>query len=150
MATLAASAEIRYAALETLPTSQADGASPTAGQATGAYGRLYLQKMVQIQFDLPPPSLAGLHTMLTAPADAGDTPAALTRRVVLSRPSLATGTGMIARVVGKWPLLGWMLLAGVVTSVVGVIAGARAAVIAAPVIVVVLTIAVVLRAVLTV
>ena len=60
MATLAASAEIRYAALE------------TSIQPKGAYGRLYLEKLVQIQFDLPPPSPENLRSILAGPADAAD------------------------------------------------------------------------------
>jgi KAP family P-loop domain len=73
MATLAASAEIRYAALETVPTTQGDAAERLfAIQPKGAYGRLYLEKMVQIQFDLPPPSPTDLRSMLADSAGAKD------------------------------------------------------------------------------
>jgi hypothetical protein len=155
MATLAASAEIRYAALETIPTSTTSTTSQTEGdsadprQAKGAYGRLYLQKMVQIQFDLPPPSLAGLRSMLTAQADedadANDTAAT---KVVARRPSLRPILGVLttipivaAAIVGavrKPVLVVGILLAAVTTAAVGVFVGLKAAVIAAPVIVVVL------------
>ena len=53
MATIAASAEIKYAALERVRANGRDGSG--TGLSPGAFGRLYLQKIVQIQFNLPPP-----------------------------------------------------------------------------------------------
>ena len=61
MSTVAASAEIKYAQLE--------ASSALVG---GAYGRAYLQKMVQLQFDLPPASLLSVRRMLTSDIDALD------------------------------------------------------------------------------
>jgi hypothetical protein len=90
MALLAASAETRYAALETVPTSQGDAAGgPFAIQPKGAYGRLYLEKMVQIQFNLPPPTPTGLRSMFAGSVGAEGLPAVRptakrTRRLVLS------------------------------------------------------------------
>lgn len=52
MATIATSAEIKYAELEHLRASATDGWAERS--PPGAYGRLYLQKIVQIQFNLPP------------------------------------------------------------------------------------------------
>jgi hypothetical protein len=52
MATIATSAEIKYAELEHLRASATD--SSAKRWPPGAYGRLYLQKIVQIQFNLPP------------------------------------------------------------------------------------------------
>lgn len=50
MATIAISAEIKYARLEEIGTSMPRSAG---GWSLGLYGRLYLQKIVQIQFNLP-------------------------------------------------------------------------------------------------
>jgi hypothetical protein len=51
MATIATSAEIKYADLEQVRASAAEGS--TERSPIGTYGRLYLQKIVQIQFNLP-------------------------------------------------------------------------------------------------
>jgi hypothetical protein len=76
MTTLAASAEIRYAALE------------NTIQPKGAYGRLYLEKLVQIQFDLPPPSPTGLRSMFAGSIGADDVEARpLTKRSLRSKLS---------------------------------------------------------------
>jgi hypothetical protein len=73
MSTVAASAEIKYAALETVAgdgngDGKGDGQSPPV--AKGAYGRRYLQKLVQIQFDLPPAALETLRGLLTTGPEA--------------------------------------------------------------------------------
>jgi KAP family P-loop domain len=69
MSTVATSAEIKYAALESVAgDGKPDGQFATV--AKGAYGRLYLQKLVQIQFDLPPAALATLRGMLTKAPEA--------------------------------------------------------------------------------
>jgi hypothetical protein len=60
MRVIASSAELQYRGLESL---DGDGAHPP-----GAYGRLYLQKIVQVQFDLPPP--LGLERILVEEARA--------------------------------------------------------------------------------
>lgn len=62
MAVIAASAEIKYARLE-----PRNGAS--SRRARGEYGRLYLQKIVQIQFELPAPTIETVQTMLSDPPD---------------------------------------------------------------------------------
>jgi hypothetical protein len=68
MSTVAASAEIKYSQLETLAAkSRGDDFSSFA--AKGAYGRVYLQKMVQLQFDLPPENLATVGQILTTESD---------------------------------------------------------------------------------
>lgn len=62
MSVIAASADIKYAKLERTTQS--------GKEATGSYGRLYLQKLVQIQFDLPPAAVNELRIMLLADAEA--------------------------------------------------------------------------------
>ena len=62
MDTIALSAEIKYAALESISAYRQEiGADGT----TGAYGRAYLEKLIQIQISLPPPQRENLHDMLT-------------------------------------------------------------------------------------
>jgi hypothetical protein len=61
MGVIAASAGMKYAQLE---SSEADGRMPP-----GEYGRLYLQKIVQIQFDLPPARGERVLAMLNEEAD---------------------------------------------------------------------------------
>jgi KAP family P-loop domain len=65
MSTVAASAEIKYSQLETL-SSQSKKNSPSPLPPKGTYGRHYLQKMVQLQFDLPPENLASVSSILAA------------------------------------------------------------------------------------
>ena len=55
MDTIAMSAEIKYAALET---------TPGTGRAADGYGRAYLEKLIQIQLRLPPPLPQKLRNML--------------------------------------------------------------------------------------
>jgi hypothetical protein len=69
MSTVAASAEIKYASLEIVP-------GDPSGGVNGAYGRAYLQKMVQLQFDLPPANLDSVRLLLAADID---TPAEATQ-----------------------------------------------------------------------
>jgi len=70
MDTIALSAEIKYAALESLslgtPGTPGPGAAPriTARGPAGSYGREYLEKLIQIQLRLPPPRLGDLRRML--------------------------------------------------------------------------------------
>ena len=52
------------AVLETL-SSQSKKDNPSPLVAKGSYGRAYLQKMVQLQFDLPPENLASVRLILT-------------------------------------------------------------------------------------
>jgi hypothetical protein len=67
MDTIAMSAEIKYAALESAPP------GGKARQPPGASGRAYLEKLIQIQLRLPPPRLASLREMFI-PAE-GEPPA---------------------------------------------------------------------------
>ena len=67
METIALSAEIKYAALESLP-SVIQGKSDTSGDAPGSYGRAYMEKLIQIQISLPRPQRGNLQEMLV-PAD---------------------------------------------------------------------------------
>ena len=62
MDTIALSAEIKYAALETI--SSGKSSSPAA-----AYGRKYLEKLIQIQIRLPPPQIPDLRRMLVPVGD---------------------------------------------------------------------------------
>jgi KAP family P-loop domain len=79
MDTIALSAEIKYAALESLSpgttgTSGPGGTPGTVGGGpAGAYGRAYLEKLIQIQLRLPPPLLKDLRKMLVPVA--GERPA---------------------------------------------------------------------------
>jgi hypothetical protein len=79
MDTIALSAEIKYAALESVTsgTTGTPGPGRTPGTAgggpAGLYGRAYLEKLIQIQLRLPPPLLGDLRKMLV-PA-AGERPA---------------------------------------------------------------------------
>jgi hypothetical protein len=63
MSTIATSAEIKYAELEHVRASAAEGSVDSS--PPGAYGRLYLQKIVQIQFNLPPSPAASMPGLLT-------------------------------------------------------------------------------------
>jgi hypothetical protein len=75
MDTIALSAEIKYAALESLSpaitgTPRQGGASGITGRRpVGAYGREYLEKLIQIQLRLPPPLLSDLRKMLVPVPD---------------------------------------------------------------------------------
>jgi KAP family P-loop domain len=70
MDTIALSAEIKYAALESLslgtPGTPGPGAAPriTGRGPVGSYGREYLEKLIQIQLRLPPPLPRDLRKML--------------------------------------------------------------------------------------
>jgi KAP family P-loop domain len=63
MSVIAASAEIKYAKLETPKESGAFQA--------GDYGRLYLQKLIQIEFTLPPASLDEMRDLVVAAPRSG-------------------------------------------------------------------------------
>ena len=79
MDTIALSAEIKYAALESVvlakPGTPAAARAPgkTGNGLAGAYGRAYLEKLIQIQLRLPPPLPKGLREMLVPVA--GERPA---------------------------------------------------------------------------
>jgi hypothetical protein len=63
MTTIATSAEIKYAALEHMRGSSGEGSKLES--LAGTYGRLYLQKIVQIQFNLPPSPVDSMPGLLT-------------------------------------------------------------------------------------
>lgn len=79
MDTIALSAEIKYAALESLSPATTGTPGPggtpgtLGGGPAGAYGRAYLEKLIQIQLRLPPPLLKDLRKMLVPVA--GERPA---------------------------------------------------------------------------
>jgi hypothetical protein len=126
MATLAASAEIRYAALETVPTSQGDAADRLyAVQPKGAYGRLYLEKLVQIQFDLPPPSPMGLRNMLAGSVSAED----LRSVRPSAKRSLSWKLPALAKMVGKRGALAAVAMIGIVAAIAGFFTGPMGAVV---------------------
>ena len=56
MAALAANAEIKYAALAYRYNPETGEIGAQAGNSRHSYGRLFLQKFIQLQFDLPEPS----------------------------------------------------------------------------------------------
>jgi hypothetical protein len=128
MTTLAASAEIRYAALETIPTSQGDAADRLyAIQPKGAYGRLYLEKLVQIQFDLPPPSPMGLRSMLAGSVGGEELRSV---RPSAKRSPSSWGLPELAKLVGKRGALAALSMIGIVAAIAGFLAGPMGAVVA--------------------
>jgi hypothetical protein len=76
MQTIARSAAIKYRELEIPNSQQADIG------AYAQYGRAYLEKLVQIQFDLPPPSSEQLKAMLLADRRGSDSKAGTSERPV--------------------------------------------------------------------
>ena len=64
MAALAANAEIKYAELAKRYNPESGEIGPNAETSRNAYGRLFLQKFVQLQFDLPPPSKPRIDRLL--------------------------------------------------------------------------------------
>jgi hypothetical protein len=91
MRVIASSAEIQYRRLESL---EENGEQPS-----GAYGRLYLQKIVQIQFDLPP--LRGIDAFVGEQVEVGPGPAEGARQNRLPLPvelalSVAAVVAMVA------------------------------------------------------
>ena len=80
MDTIALSAEIKYAALETYPGK---------GRTNGAYGRAYLEKLIQIQLRLPPPLPENLRKMLMP---TGDEPLAVPQDASTPDPGFMAAT----------------------------------------------------------
>jgi hypothetical protein len=106
MDTIALSAEIKYAALETISDKTKanwGGVDTASGAVLGAYGRAYLEKLIQIQLRLPPPLLQDLQEMLVPSADEPqavpqDT-SAPKRRFLKEKRNIATAWR------ARWPLL---------------------------------------------
>lgn len=75
MDTIALSAEIKYAALETISSGKTGTLGPNRGPGTGGrspsgvYGREYLEKLIQIHIRLPPPLPIELKRMLVPVGD---------------------------------------------------------------------------------
>lgn len=105
METIAMSAAIKYRGLE-FPGSGAGIES--LGAAYRQYGREYLQKLIQIQFDLPPVSREQLEKMLLGkPDDVGGTPPA-------ARPSVGkkniSGNGSRSSPIPRWAIGAYVAL----------------------------------------
>jgi hypothetical protein len=97
MEAVAMSAAIKYRALER-PVSGSGSESLRA--AYMQYGREYLQKLVQIQFDLPPVSSEQLQEMLTRPHDSQDTSSV----VQLSRSTEAKSGNRRGDKISRWAI----------------------------------------------
>jgi hypothetical protein len=69
MDTIALSAEVKYAALESVSPSNTAAPGTAGSRPAGAYGRAYLEKLIQIQLRLPPPVPKELREMLVPVAD---------------------------------------------------------------------------------
>lgn len=130
MDTIAMSAEIKYAGLET--SRRGDGCGPgAAGGATGAYGRAYLEKLIQIQLRLPPTLDPNLRKMLTSadgvppaiPSDASDR-----NQGLLSANGLITAGAAESVATAALVVLGSAVILGTDLSGVGGLAVAGASV----------------------
>ena len=92
MEVIAASAEIKYSKLEQ---------DPDAGLSKGAYGRMYLHKLVQIEFALPPADVRDLRELLKhdgAPRMTQEVEAEETDDASDSVPSMLSGVGLAVQV----------------------------------------------------
>jgi hypothetical protein len=103
MGVIAASAELKYRALE----SHEDG----AGTAPGEYGRRYLQKLVQIQFDLPPSRVEKVRELLEHEAAGAVTQAA--EEAVPAEPHWWTR----AKLIGEQVAVGLMAVCALASGV---------------------------------
>jgi hypothetical protein len=106
--TIALSAEIKYAALETVSRK---------GRTTGAYGRAYLEKLIQIQLRLPPPLPENLRKMLMP---TGDEPLAVPQDASTPDPGFkaATADSTAAVSSSRRPGVSLAILSSVVTLIV--------------------------------
>ena len=91
---IAAQAEIKYAALAHKFASDAALARPD-GETAQSYGRQYLQKIVQLQFDLPPQSAERMQRFLQDVAQWADTPPLHVPRFGLMRGVLSWPVGTV-------------------------------------------------------
>jgi len=108
MDTIALSAEIKYAALETV--------SRKGRRTTGAYGRAYLEKLIQIQLRLPPPLPDNLRKMLVP---AGDEPQAVPGDASSPDPGFAAATSdSTTTVSSRRPGVSLAILSAVVVTVI--------------------------------
>jgi len=100
MPAVAACADIKYKALAELSSPGGAGAGPPRA---GAYGRLYVHKIVQLQFDLPPNTHAQLHGLLARLAAAPVTRAnAEVGAVSLRTPRAWAEAGNALRDAARW------------------------------------------------
>jgi hypothetical protein len=110
MDTIALSAEIKYAALETVSRKRG---------ATGAYGREYLEKLIQIQLRLPPPLPENLRKMLVP---AGDEPLAVPQYASRPNPGFAaTASDSTTTVSSRRPGVSLAILSAVLTVIATIV-----------------------------
>lgn len=120
MDTIALSAEIKYSALESVApgatgTHESHGTPGAAGvRPAGAYGRAYLEKLIQIQLRLPPPLPENLRKMLVPVADERSAfpPTASERELGSSRGETSDADGF-------WGCLGCLVLLGAFAGAIG-------------------------------
>jgi hypothetical protein len=111
--TIALSAEIKYAALESLslttPGTPGPGAAPriTARGPAGSYGREYLEKLIQIQLRLPPPLSRDLRKMLVP---ATDERSAFPPNSDIAERGFPRLVRKVAASTASWPLPGWTII----------------------------------------
>ena len=123
MDTIALSAEIKYAELESVShgvtgTPRTGGARGITGtRSVGAYGRAYLEKLIQIQLRLPPPVPSDLRKMLVPVAD--ERPAFPRSASELQPRSLFAVTGKIIALFARlrrfrrlWPAIVIIVITG--------------------------------------
>ena len=108
MDTIALSAEIKYAALESIAPGTSGTPGTAGGGPAGAYGRAYLEKLIQIQLRLPPPLLGDLRRMLVPAAG--------------ERPAFPSELDFLLAAVNAAAFRGWRRLLNLTGSIV-VIAG---------------------------
>jgi predicted KAP-like P-loop ATPase len=89
MSTVATSAQIKYSALEVPSITDDSTHSPSSDRRS--YGRSYLQKIVQLQFDLPAPQPRDVERMMTSPFN---TETSLSRR---HKGNLSVGVRSLVR-----------------------------------------------------
>jgi hypothetical protein len=104
MATIATSAEIKYAELEHLRASATDGSADRS--PPGAYGRLYLQKIVQIQFNLPPSPADSMPGLLVETVGSTVRPSTLKAPTDIQYDSLLSLERLIRGIAPTYALLG--------------------------------------------
>jgi KAP family P-loop domain len=135
MDTIALSAEIKYAALETISSDRAGTLGPR--NPVGAYGRAYLEKLVQIQISLPPPLPSELRRMLVPignepwafPQDARDPKRGILARA--AQKAAALGPSGLVAVSGSIAAIGAITIATLGTDALFGAAGVTAAAITA-------------------
>ncbi len=119
MDTIALSAEIKYAALESLslgtPGTPGPGAAPriTGRGPVGSYGREYLEKLIQIQLRLPPPRSSDLRKMLLPVT--GERPA-FPQNPDIPRPWFLAAVAKTTTRVGLWWVVSLLVMALIIVG----------------------------------